>query len=247
MCAGSRAAELFSAGSRDFGPLVEKWFNHTQRTARFETNLNKSEILIYGPIGQDFFGDGVTAKWFKSALDKFDKSVEITVRIDSPGGLISEGSAIYNLLVQAKQQINIVVDGFAASAASFIAMAGDNIAIGEGSYFMIHDARGVVYGTAQDMRKEAIILESMSSSIADRYVARTGIGKKKILEWMQDETWFTGGEAVSQGFADELILNKSKTQTSSVASAYADAFAKFPVARMPNRVRAARLLADINI
>ena len=170
-----------------------------------------AEIYIYGPIGEDFFGEGISAKNFAKELKALGKVSSIDLHIDSPGGSVTDARAIYTQLVEHRAEINVRIDGYAASAASFIAMAGDEIAIAEGGFMMIHEARGVVRGTAGDLRKAATLLDSINATIADTYVARSKQTKKKVLGWMADETWFDGRDAVASGFADRILENKKLT------------------------------------
>ena len=130
---------------------------------------------------------------------------------------------MYSLLVSSGAKINVMIDGFAASAASYLAMAGDTISIAEGGFFMIHEARGAGSGTAADLEQTAKVLRDVTDSIAGIYVSRTGIAKSTILDWMAEETWFDGPEAVERGFATALIPNKRAD-----ATAYGDAFENTP-------------------
>ena len=113
---------------------------------------------MYGPIGEDFFGEGISAKNFASQLKELGAVRTIDLHIDSPGGSVTDARTIYTLLVEHKATINVKIDGFAASAASFIAMAGDEVAIAEGGFFMIHEARGITRGTANEMSLNARIV-----------------------------------------------------------------------------------------
>lgn len=153
---------------------------------------------------------------------------------------MTDARTIYTLLTEHKATVNVKIDAIAASAASYIAMAGDNIAIAEGGFFMIHEARGVARGTAEDMRRSAELLDTIDNTIADTYVARTGIKKEDIEAWMQAETWFTGAEAVDKGFATELMENKRIA-----AVAQPEVFKRLPKQLRPNRTRARMIKAKI--
>lgn len=169
---------------------------------------NKSaEMSIYGPIGNDWYGDGVSAASFSKALKALGTVNTIDLRINSEGGVVTDARAMYNLLVQHDATVNVHIDGIAASAASFLAMAGDTITIAEGGFFMIHNARAVAAGEAGDFRKMADVLDLVNDTIRDTYIARTGIEANKVKSWMDKETWFSGVQAVEHGFCDEISEN----------------------------------------
>jgi ATP-dependent Clp protease protease subunit len=128
----------------------------------------------------------------------------IHLRVNSPGGAVFDGMAIYNALNGHPAKIIAHVDGLAASIASLIVMAGDEIRIAENARLMIHEPWSIVIGGAQDLRDEAEFLDSMNATIAATYVARTGAAEAQVLEWMAAETWFTAAEAKEAGFVDEV-------------------------------------------
>lgn len=162
-----------------------------------------AEILIYDVIGKDFWGDGVTAARVKQDLDALGDVSDINVRINSPGGNVFDGIAIFNLLKQHKAQVHVQIDGFALSAASLIAMAGDLITMGEGAMMMIHNPWTLAIGDANAMRKTADVLEKITGQFVDIYAARSDTKAEEIRTFMDSETWFTAAEAVEHGFADE--------------------------------------------
>jgi len=159
-----------------------------------------NEILIYDDIGVDWYGDGISAKSIKDKLDRM--SGDITVRINSPGGDVFEGIAIYNLLKV--RGVSVVVDGLAASAASVIAMAGANIAVGCGAMLMIHNPWTMTVGDAAEMDKTASMLREVGASLADIYENRTGLARETISAMMDAETWISADEARTMGFADAI-------------------------------------------
>lgn len=163
------------------------------------------EILIYEDIGEDFWsGGGITAKTVKQQLDAAGNYSKILVRINSPGGDAFEGIAIYNILDQQKKPVEVRVDGLAASAASIIAMAGDEIIMGSNALMMIHNAWGWCMGYASDMRKMGDSLEKISTAIAQTYVGQTGKTAEEIAALMDAETWLTAQECIDQGFATSI-------------------------------------------
>lgn len=174
-------------------------------------NVSKSSdnltLSIYGSIGADWNGDGITAQTVSDALKAECKS--ITVRVNSPGGSAFDGVAIYNLLKSSNKPVNVIVDGMAASAASIIAMAGDTITMATGSVMMIHEGQAMAFGAADDMRKMADTLDTVTGSIADIYVAKTGLKKADVLKMQNVETWMNADEAVAQGFATAVSKDKS--------------------------------------
>jgi len=170
-------------------------------------SANRGEIYLYGPIGSDWFGDGIRAKDFVDSLKKLGSVRNLDVHIDSPGGIISDARAIYTSLVQNSATVRVFIDGIAASAASWIAMAGSEIHIAEGGYVMIHEARGGAAGTWKDLSKAADILLGLNESIAKTYTDRTGQKLTDIKKWMESETWMDGQTAIDRGFATHLMEN----------------------------------------
>ncbi len=205
--------------------------------------LNKSadrgEIWLYGTIGQDWFGDGVTAKTFAADLKKLGAVANIDLRINSDGGVVTDARAMYNLLVEHKAKVHVHIDGIAASAASFLAMAGSEITISEGGFVMIHNARSVTVGDANDHRRMVTVLDQVNQTIVDTYVARTKQDERKVTKWMNDETWFTGKEAVAAGFADNIVENMKVA----ASLAHSEMFKNVPAALRPNCVSARAAIA----
>jgi len=166
----------------------------------------KAEILIYEDVGEGWFG-GVSAKQFAVDLKTLGEVKTIDLRINSYGGDVFDGLAIYRLLVEHKAVVIAHIDGIAASIASVIAMSGDEIIIAEAGEIMIHEAWGIAIGPPADMRAVADRLEAVSASIADVYVSRTGQPKTQIQEWMKAETTFQSADAVKHGFAQSIAPN----------------------------------------
>jgi ATP-dependent protease ClpP protease subunit len=163
-------------------------------------NKRKAKVRIYDAIGWY----GTNARTFAEELDGLDVD-EIDLRLNSPGGNAWDGMAIYNSLRAHPASVTVTVDGIAASAASYIAMAGDKVYMNRGSQMMIHDASGIVIGNASDMEKAFTSLNKMSDSIASIYAARAG---GTVAEWrdaMREETWYMADEAVDAGLADKLV------------------------------------------
>ena len=165
-----------------------------------------NEILIYSDIGEDYFGDGVSAKSIKSQLENM--SGELSVRVNSPGGDVFDGFAIYNLLNQYEGEVTIHVDGLAASAASVIAMAGDNIVMAENALMMIHDPWTLSVGNAAEMRDTADLLDKIRDSIVTTYMSKTNLDAETVVDYMAKETWFNAAEAIEFGFASTTAESK---------------------------------------
>jgi len=164
------------------------------------------EILIYDVIGTGMFDDGVSPEKFRNALKEVEKkSDHMNLRINSPGGFIHDGFTIYNALRESNLHIDAYIDGLAASCASWIPMACDTVKMAVNSEIMIHDAWGIVIGTAGEMRSEADHLDSLENLIVKMYAKRTGKNEASIRRMMSKVTWMTGAEAVEMGFADELL------------------------------------------
>jgi ATP-dependent protease ClpP protease subunit len=163
-------------------------------------------ITIFDVIGEDWWtGGGFTAKRAAAALRSIGNK-PVTVQINSPGGDLFEGLAIFNLLREHKSKVTIEVLGWAASAASIIAMAGDEIVMGLGTFMMVHNAWGAVIGNRHDFREAADLFESFDGAIADIYEARVGdkSSRKDIEKLMDAETFLSPSEAVAKGFADRV-------------------------------------------
>lgn len=133
----------------------------------------RSKINIYGDIGSSWWANSVSASAFVKDLDDLDAD-EIDLHLNSRGGDAFDGITIYNALRANRAKVTVYVDGLAASAASVIAMAGDEIVMGKGAEMMIHDASGLSFGNAADMAKMGSILDKLSDSIADIYAETAG-------------------------------------------------------------------------
>ena len=159
-----------------------------------------TEIYVYDEIG--FWG--ITAKDFARDLKQLDPKGEINLRINSPGGSVTDGIAIYNLLKNHKAKVNTFIDGLAASMASVIAMAGDKITMPENALMMIHNPWGGAMGDADELRKTADVLDKMKTALVSAYVNKTGLADTEIADLMTAETWMTGAEALEKGFATQI-------------------------------------------
>ncbi|WIK10306.1 Clp protease ClpP [Klebsiella pneumoniae] len=161
-------------------------------------------ISVFDVIGQDYWGEGITAKRIAGALRAMN-GADVTVNINSPGGDMFEGLAIYNLLREYEGHVTVKVLGIAASAASIIAMAGDDIQIGRGAFLMIHNCWLYAMGNRHDFAELAQSLEPFDTAMADIYAARPGLDIAAVQKLMDAESYIGGSDAVAKGLADSLL------------------------------------------
>lgn len=159
-----------------------------------------AELSIHDEIG----AYGVSAKDFINELGQLPGDAALTLRLNSPGGSVFDAVAIYNALKRHAGPVTVTIDGIAASAASYIAMAGDEVVMPENAFMMIHDPSGLVMGTAADMRAMAEALDKIAGALVKGYAAKSGKAEDEVAALMSAETWFTATEAVEAGFADTL-------------------------------------------
>lgn len=208
---------------------------------RMAKNGARGEIYLYGVIGDSFFSDGVTAKQFSADLKELGDVSALDIRINSEGGDVFQGRSIYNLLNEHKAKITVHVDGWAASIASLIAMAGDEIIMGDGAYMMIHNPWGYAVGESGEMRRVADLLDSIAGTMIDTYAARTGSSRDDIKKWMDAETTMTAEESVERGFADSVVAG---ARIAAIVRR-PESFKNLPLALRPNRARAQALVESV--
>jgi ATP-dependent Clp endopeptidase proteolytic subunit ClpP len=202
------------------------WF-----TIRNAAGEGPVEILIYDQIGKDWWtGDGIEAAAFAAELKKIPAEREILLRVNSPGGSVRDGIAIYNLLAERRNKVVGQVDGQAASIASVILLAGREVRMPENALLMIHDPWGGCVGSAKEMRKAAEVLDKHRDAIALAYQKKTGASAETVKAWMESETWFTAQEAKASRFADVI------TQDGDAAAMACAGFAQFK--KLPATVQA---------
>jgi len=160
-----------------------------------------AEVAIYDEIG----AYGVSAKGFLAELGALPEGTPVDLRLNSPGGSVFDAVAIHNAIKRHEGTVTVWIDGIAASAASYVAMAGDEIVMPENAFLMIHDPAGLVMGTAEDMRAMAEALDKVKGSLVSGYAAKSGRTPEEVSALMAAETWFDASDAVAQGFADRLI------------------------------------------
>lgn len=171
-------------------------------------DTTEAELLIYGDIGDSWWGESVTALSVVQQLQALDAATtQINIRINSYGGSVSDGIAIYNALKRHNARKVVTVDGVAMSSASLIAMAGDEVQMPSTSLMMIHAPWGIAQGNAQDMRVMADVLDTYASAMAGAYASKTGKPNADMLALLADgvDHYYTGEQAVAEGFADALV------------------------------------------
>ena len=202
----ARALDRYSAGPTHNGVRV--------RAARAG---DPAEILIYDVIGADMFGEGVTAKGVLAALADANGG-DVRVRVNSPGGDVFEGLAIYNALKAHPGNVTVEVDGLAASAASVIAMAGDTVTMHEGTLLMIHNASTIGFGDRREMAATAATLGKVDAQLAAIYARVSGATVEACAAMMDAETWFDAGEAVSAKLVTAVQAAPAAPRVSASAS-----------------------------
>jgi ATP-dependent protease ClpP protease subunit len=188
------------SGSHPSGPR-SKFFARATGTAfrAVEVEAGAQVVELYDEIGYW----GVTAKDFRDKLK--DVTGDFTLRINSPGGDVFDGIAMFNDLVAHKGKVKVEIAGIAASIASVIAMAGNTIEIAPNAFFMIHNAWTIALGDRHDFEATAGVLGQIDEAIARTYVGRSKVGIRSVREMMDDETWLGSADAIDKGFADKLM------------------------------------------
>jgi ATP-dependent Clp protease protease subunit len=199
---------------------LKKIFAQRKNTNAFSAKKkadNELEIMLYGEIGQDFWGMGIGAKDVADQLKAAGDISSIALRINSPGGDVFEGAAIFNLLAGQSVPVNVIIDGLAASAASYIAMVGKTVTMGEGAMYMIHNPWSFAIGDANDMRAQANILDKVRDSMLSGYMRRFSGTKEELLASLDAETWMTAEEAKAAGFCESITSADDETNAKAAA------------------------------
>ncbi|MCK1684258.1 Clp protease ClpP [Bradyrhizobium sp. 147] len=196
---------------------LERWRPEVKAA---DSGEDPATISILDVIGQDWMGNGVTASRISAILRNIGKR-DVVVNINSPGGDYFEGLAIYNLLRDHPAKVTVKILGVAASAASVIAMAGDEVQIARAGFLMIHNTWIVAMGDRNALREAADWLEPFDQVAVDIYAARTGLEPKAIAKMLDRETWIGGTEAVDKNFADGFLPADAVTETAKQAAGQA--------------------------
>jgi ATP-dependent Clp protease, proteolytic subunit ClpP len=185
----------------------------------FSDEGNIRTLRIEGQIADEtWFGDEVTPQLFKNDLNA--GKGDITLWINSPGGDVFAAAQIYNMLMDYKGNVDVIIDGLAASAASVIAMAGTTVSMSPVAMMMIHNPWTIAQGEAKDMEKVIEMLGEIKESIVNAYELRTGLSRAKISHLMDSESWFNARKAVELGFADKILFGKDESKEDLELSSY---------------------------
>lgn len=187
------------------------------------SNSDTLELYIYGDVEGEYFDSDDwawkvsdnSAEAFREALAKYPNAVQINIYINSYGGSVFEGTAIYNQLLRHPAHKTVYIDGFACSIASVIAMAGDEVVMPANTLMMIHNMWMTASGSAEDLRKAADNLETINAAGRSAYLTKAGdkLDEAQLIEMMDAETWLTAEECVALGLADTVAERKDGVPT----------------------------------
>jgi ATP-dependent Clp protease protease subunit len=187
---------------------MQRW----QPNIRHAIDSSNPTISILDVIGEDWMGNGITAARVSGALRNIGQQ-DVTVEINSPGGDFFEGLAIYNALREHPMNVTVKVLGLAGSAAAVIAMAGDTIQMPRAGFLMIHNVWVMAMGDQNELREVADSLEPFDAVTADIFASRSGLPMKDIVNMLSTETWMSGSDAITKGFADSLLPSDQVTSS----------------------------------
>lgn len=196
--------------------------DNLKATKHFEiknADSDHPEIFLYDAIG-DWYGIG--AETVAKALRELDGK-DVALRINSPGGDVFEGRAMATAIAQHKGKVTAYIDGLAASAATYVALAANEVVMAQGSFFMIHNAWTLAMGNADELAETSALLRKVDASIVDDYRRKTGADDAQLRDWMKAETWFTADEAKQHGFVDRLADSPAKASSQWNLAAYNNA------------------------
>lgn len=173
---------------------MPKWYEIKASVAEYT-----DEIYIYDEIGIW----GIDAKQFIDDLNQITAS-NIDLHLNTPGGSVFDGNAMYNALKRHSATITTYIDGLAASMGSIIALAGEKVHMADNAMYMIHNPWTVAFGDASEIRKTADTLDKLKSSMVRIYAEKTGLAEDEVIRLMDEETWYTADEARESGFVDDV-------------------------------------------
>lgn len=162
---------------------------------------DRAELSIFDEIG----GFGIAVSEFKDQFDLVKDRSELRLLLNSPGGSVTEGMALYNLLASVRQKLVVEVVGLAASISSIVALAGRELIMDEGTYYMIHNPWTITWGDADQLRKDAEVLDKMRGELVNIYTAHSSLSAEEVGQMMDDETWLTADEAKKNGFVKDVL------------------------------------------
>jgi ATP-dependent protease ClpP protease subunit len=187
--------------------------------------VSSGELILYGVIDpESWFEDSVRAIDVLDSIATLPVGSPVVCRINSPGGSLEEGIAIYNILRASQRRIEVVIDAMAASAASIVAMAGDSIKMMQGATMMLHDPWAMVVGNAEDLRSSADVIDMQRNQMIDIYSKRSGLSRDEIGQLMKAETYLTAEQAKAKGFCD--IIDEAQMRVAACAKLDAESMAK---------------------
>ena len=172
--------------------MDRKWYE-------INNSVDVTDVYLFNDIGTF----GVSAQSFVEEIKEYEGK-ELAIHINSLGGEVFDGMAIYSIIQRRKAKTTVYIEGIAASIASVIALAADEVIMSENSLLMIHNAWGGTQGDASEMRKQADVLDKITNEIAEIYVKKTNLPYDEIIRLMSEETWLTAEEAVALGFVDSI-------------------------------------------
>lgn len=179
------------------------------RPLAVDVSGDTATVWLYDFIGRDdFTGTGISAEVFAKEIRGIT-APNILLRINSPGGSVFDARAMFSALQMHPAKKTALVEGIAASAATSIAMAADEVQMVEGALFMIHRSWTVAMGNAEDLVATAALLEKVDAALVSDYAGKTGADEQQIKDWMSAETWFTAEEAKASGFVNEVVSGSS--------------------------------------
>lgn len=174
-------------------------------------DTSETELIFNGPISDEsWWGDEITPAIFRDELAKVNGN--LTVWLNSPGGDVLSASQIYTMLRNHKGKVTVKIDGIAASAASVVAMSGDETLISPTGYLMIHNPMTLASGNKEDMEKAIALLDEIKEGIINAYARKTGLSRNKISKLMDDETWMNAEKALQLGFVDGILFSENEAK-----------------------------------
>jgi ATP-dependent Clp protease protease subunit len=225
-----------------------------------EAESGEPEMEFYGYISEySWWDDDITPKMFKDDLNRLGNGGPITIRINSGGGDVFAASVIRSIIVDYPGRVTVRIDGICASAATFVAIAGDVVKMQDTAYFMIHDPWTMAWGSIEDLKKVLSMMQTVKEGIIDAYLSKTNLAQEKLSKMMTAETWLTAKEAKEYGFIDEVISISAKAsmQVGAANVAFANALANYvnvPADLLavasepdPNQQAADRLRAEVKL
>lgn len=191
------------------------------RDVRIVQTGREATLYLYDIIGEDWFG-GVAAKDFVPKLASLDVDT-IHLRINSPGGDVFDGRAMATALRNHPARVVAHIDGQAASAATYVALAADEVEIAQGGFFMIHNAWTLAMGNADQLDETSALLRKVDATIVADYQRKTGKDPELIAQWMKETTWFTAEDALTHGFVDRIAEDQKAAKNQWNLDAYGNA------------------------